>query len=108
MIDVMMKRAGVRVVKKHLSAAILTVATLSMGAAFSFEAHASRSEWQSAASTQSTDVVSESAVLFVVGAGLATLASSLRKLIRRSEFDHAPAAIASAAPAIASTGNSRA
>ena len=82
--------------KKHISAAILTVATLSMGAAFSFEAHASRIEWQSASSAQATDVVSESAVLFVVGAGLATLATSLRKLTRRSPFEHSPAAIASA------------
>lgn len=99
--EVLTKRAGVGAVKKHISAAILTVATMSMGAAFSFEAHASRSEWQSAASTQSADVLSESVVLFVVGAGLATLATSLRKLIRRSQFEHAPAAIAS-------TGNSRA
>ena len=102
-----MKRAGVGVVKKHISAAVLTVATLSMGAAFSFEAQASRIEWQSTANAQSTDVVSESAVLFVVGAGLAALATSLRKLMRRSEFEHAPAAIASTA-AIASAGNSRA
>src|SRR5262245_2086947 len=101
-------RAGVAFVKKHMSAVVLTVATLSMGAAFSFEAHASRIEWQSTSSAGSTDVVSESAVLFVVGAGLATLATSLRRLIRRSEFEHAPAAIASTAAAIASTGNSRA
>ena len=102
-----MKRAGVRVVKRHISAAILTVATLSMGAAFSFEVHASRSEWQSTSSAQSTDVVSESAVLFVVGAGLAALATSLRKLIQRPAFVHVPAAIASTA-AIAVARNSRA
>ena len=101
-----MKHAGVRVVKKHFSAAILTVATLSMGAAFSYEAHASRSEWQSTSIAQSTDVVSESAVLFVVGAGLAALATSLRRLMRGSEFAHAPAAIASTA-AIAVVRSSR-
>lgn len=82
----------------HVSAVILTVATLSMGAAFSFEAHASRSEWQVASRSQSADVVSESAVLFVVGAGLTTLATSLRRLIRRSAFDHPPSALAASNP----------
>jgi hypothetical protein len=68
---------------KSLPAAVVAVVAMSASTALSFEAHASRAQWQVVAGTESDRGVGESGALFVVGAGLAILAGSLRKLMHR-------------------------
>jgi len=75
---------------KSLPTAVVAVVALSTSTAFTFEVHESDVDQLVAGS--SAGVAGESGALFAVGAGLAILAASLRRLTHRYGLEHpAPA-----------------